>query len=766
MTAFAASRSPWAATGERAGKPVAADTVNDVKPTAARLLTALAAVLAGLVGLATVAGATVSGDTVSRAMVAGAADPAAHPVVIIGIPGLRWTDISPAATPALWRLAEHGSVGSLVVTAVQTYTCPADVWLTLNSGQRAMAPRASGRCQALPPVQPARASAAAGHGIAPGTAAAVPALTGPRGIEHYNTQLAYGPVWGLLATAAPGGCAAAVGPGAALALASRSGAVASYEPRLTSTIGAVLAKCPLTVADLGALPASRGAADRGAADRAAGRIIAAVPAGAIIVVAGLGDDSAPHLRAIIVSGPGYGAGLLKAASTRQPGMVTVTDLTPSVLDWRGRHGAVGRARIGGSEIQSSGRGSLRAAIRTLIGQDTAAQVNRHTLAPYFLIYGFGEGIVFGLIWLVLRGGDPDRRRRRRAAYRVAAVIVAAVPAGSFLASLVPWPVLPHPALLLYGIGLAWAAVIAAAALAGPWRRDRFGSPGFIGAATIVVIGIDVITGSHLQRETPFGQSALVANRFYGIGNNAIGGYALGGLLCAAWVGDAAQRRTQSRGRAVAAAGAVTAFTVIAAAWPYFGAKVGGTIAMVPAFLVLLAAIAGVTLTPRRSALVAVSGVLLIAIFAAANFWFPAATGASDIGAFVNGVLHGGAGDVLQRKIHANVGSLTENWATPIIPVVVVATGLTLAWPDRLRMATAAVAMRAEPLLLPLLTAMWLVALLGWLADDSGVTVTATALPLALPLVIAIVTGIAEQAAAGMSDPAANARTAHAADRAG
>jgi hypothetical protein len=756
-----------------------ADTVNDVKPTVARPPAAFLAVLAVLAGLAAAVGlvgpaalasarrAAVPGAGAARAAVSRAADPASRPVVIIGIPGLRWTDISPAATPELWRLAGEGSVGSLVVTAVQTYTCPADAWLTLNSGQRAMAPRTSGRCRALPAVRAAAAPAGAGPGSGPGRPATVPALTGPRGIEQYNIQFSYGPAWGLLASAARGGCVAAVGPGAALALASRSGAVASYEPRVTSTVGQALARCPLTVADLGALPAAtdRAAAVR-VADRAAGRIIAAAPAGAIIVVAGLGDDSAPHLRAIIVSGPGYGAGLLTAASTRQPGLVTMTDLAPSVLDWRGRHGAIGRARLGGSEIQSAGRGPLRDTIRTLLGQDTAAQVNRDTSARYFLIYGLGAGIVFGLIWLILRGAAPDRRRRRRAAYRVAAVIVAAGPAGSFLASLLPWPVWPHPALLLYGVGLAWAGVIAAVALAGPWRRAPLGSAGFIGAATIAVIGLDVITGSQLQPETPFGQSALVANRFYGIGNNAIGVYALGGLLCAAWAGDVALRRAQSRGRAVAAAGAVTLFTVIAAAWPHFGAKVGGTIAMVPAFLVLLAAIAGVRITPRRSALVAVSGVLLIAAFAVLNFWFPAATGTSDLGAFVSGVLHGGAGDILRRKIDSNVGSLTENWATPIIPVVVVVTGMMLAWPDRLRLHTAAQAMRAEPLLRPLLMAMWLVGLLGWLADDSGVTVTATALPLALPLVIAIVTGVAEQNAASMSDLGPDARTAPATGRAG
>jgi hypothetical protein len=348
---------------------------------------------------------------------------------------------------------------------------------------------------------------------------------------------------------------------------------------------------------------------------------------------------------------------------------------------------------------------------------------------------------------------------------VAAVIMAAVPAGSFLASLVPWPVLPHPALLLYGMGLAWSALIAAIALTGPWRRDPLGSPGFIGAVTIAIIGGDVVTGSHLQLGTPFGLSALEAGRFYGIGNNAIGVYALGGILCAAWAGSAVLRRGGSRGRAVLAAAAIAAVTVIAAGWPGFGAKVGGTIAMVPGFLVLLAALAGVKITPRRAVLVGVSGLVVIALFAVISYAV-SGPGASDISAFVGHVRHGGADSILQRKVSANVGSLTETWFTPVIPILVVVTGLMLAWPDRLRMATLSRAMHAMPLLRPLLVALWLVAVLGWLANDSGVSVTAAALPLVLPLVIAIVTGAAGEDGPAAPDVGTGARTAPATDRAG
>jgi hypothetical protein len=346
------------------------------------------------------------------------------------------------------------------------------------------------------------------------------------------------------------------------------------------------------------------------------------------------------------------------------------------------------------------------------------------------------------------------------------MLAGAIPAGSFLGGLAPWPTAAHPALVLYGTGLAAAVVIAAAALAGPWRRDPLGGPGFIGAVTVAVIGADVITGSHLQLATPFGLSALTAGRYYGIGNDAIGTYAIGGLLAAAWAGAAAARRTGRRGRAVAAGSAVAAVTVVVAAWPGFGAKVGGTIAMVPGFLVLLAGLAGVRITPRRGAVIVVSGVVLIALVAVLNYLVPA-TGASDMGAFVGHVLHGGATAILHRKVATNVSSLTENWATPVIPLVVVVTGLMLAWPARLRLRTAAAAMAAQPLLRPLLTAIWLVGVLGWLADDSGVTVTSAALPLAVPVVIALVTGIGSRpAAADISDLSPGARTAPATDRAG
>ena len=685
---------------------------------------AVGAVLLALAG-AVLPGGAAPAVASSRSPGRATSVPAARHVVLIGVPGLLWTDVTAARMPSLWRLAGQGSVGNLAVTGVHPLTCPADGWLTLNAGNRAAAPRpAGGACPPLPAVTPA-VPAAGQAGAFPARIARLPSIVSA------NAGLSENPSWGLLRGAAgPRGCATAAGPGAALALASPAGRVTSYLAGVSGLTRAVLARCPLTVIDLGPLPA--GAAPRRAAvaaadDREIGRVSAALPPGTRLVVTAPADGAVPHLHPIVITGPGYRSGLLTSPSTRQPGLAVLTDLTPTIAGWLGRPvpGTAVGARLG-----RDGRPGLAAAITGLAGQDTAAQVYRATMPWFFTIFGLAGGLLFGLA-AVLRGAG------RRMWARAAGVFLGSVPAGSFLASLAPWPEAPHPALLLYGLSVAWAAVIAAAACGGPWRRDPLGPPGFVGAVTLAVIAIDVMTGSHLQPGTPFGLSALVAGRFYGIGNNAVLVYAASGLLLCGWIGSAALRRG-SRRLAVAGISAVAVAAVTAAGWPGFGAKVGGTIAMVPGFLLLIAVAAGARITAGRGLLMVASGAAVATALAVAAYLLP---GHSDIGGFVGQVLHGGAASIVHRKVRANVGSLTVSAGSLVIPVVVAAAGAVIGWPGRFRARRLVRGYADLPLLRPLLAAIWLVGLLGWLAEDSGVTVPAAGLPLILPLLVAILAAV-------------------------
>ena len=312
-----------------------------------------------------------------------------------------------------------------------------------------------------------------------------------------------------------------------------------------------------------------------------------------------------------------------------------------------------------------------------------------------------------------------------------------VPAGTFLAGLVPWWRWPHPAVWLYGMLVAWTAAVGIAALLATRRSDRLAPLGVVCLFTVIVLGLDVMTGSRLQLETPFGLSLLEAGRFYGIGNEALGIYGVTALFGAAWLGLAALRRyPSSRRPALLVISAVAAFAVFASGWPGFGGKVGGTIAMVPCFVLLLMAVAGIRLNWRRVLLVAVSGLALFAVFALISYYTPIA-GKSDIGRFAGDVLHGHASGLLLRKIHSNIGSLAVNAFSPIIPIVVALTGLMLWRPSWFALKTVPLAYAAEPLLRPVLGVLWLMPVLGWFADDSGVIVPAAVLPLALPLGIAI-----------------------------
>src|SRR5271165_2753849 len=186
-----------------------------MRPGAVRtlLLACLLAVLAP--GMGAVFAGTASAQTT----------PVRH-VVVVGISGLRWSDVSPSVTPTLWRLAGQGSVGSLVDYAVLPLTCPADAWLTLNAGDRAQSDHTNAACGAFPAVTPA------------GAGAVVPAMGS---LEAYNNQFHNSPDWGLLAKGVPG-CATAVGPGAALALADSTGHVASYLPSAADLTAGVLAR--------------------------------------------------------------------------------------------------------------------------------------------------------------------------------------------------------------------------------------------------------------------------------------------------------------------------------------------------------------------------------------------------------------------------------------------------------------------------------------------------------------------------------------------
>ena len=126
-------------------------------------------------------------------------------VVVVGVPGLRWEDVSADVTPALWEMAERGSVGALSVRSARARTCPGDGWVQLGTGNRARGPApvrlvdGTVVCSLLPPEQPE------GDGAA---------VVGWADLVEANDELLFDAVLGLMGeeVSAGGACVLGAGP--------------------------------------------------------------------------------------------------------------------------------------------------------------------------------------------------------------------------------------------------------------------------------------------------------------------------------------------------------------------------------------------------------------------------------------------------------------------------------------------------------------------------------------------------------------------------
>ncbi|MEV1168346.1 hypothetical protein [Nonomuraea sp. NPDC049784] len=331
-------------------------------------------------------------------------------MALIGVPGLEWSDLDPSRTPNLWSLVSQGTSGSLSTRAVpppdRGTTCPTAGWLTISAGQRAGT--AGKGCPQAPAPQ------------LTGEAAKIPdwqALTAYQSETGYDAQLG---TLGQLVTD-NGGKVAAVGPGAALAAADKSGNIAKYAP----TPDAVGDLTPynliiMEVADLATawtkqpldeygvptqLPtaARQEAATR--ADRQLGTLIAKLPADTTVLVAGVSDVSPnAHLHVAIAKSPNgqpYGHGYLTATSTRQDTLVTITDLTATTIHLLGLPAP---RQVVGRAWQPNGTTSATPAdtVTELADGDLASQVLREVRGPFFTVLVTVQLLFYAFAALALR----------------------------------------------------------------------------------------------------------------------------------------------------------------------------------------------------------------------------------------------------------------------------------------------------------------------------------------------------------------------------
>ena len=719
---------------------------------------------------AAAASLVVAGVLVGALLTAGAAD-AADPgqgrVVVVGVAGLRWADVSPEATPALWSLAQHAAIGTVAARSVRSSACPADGWLAISAGARAAdaAGATEAECRTLSD---------------PGLGAPVPGwsdyLAAVRD-QSYDARL------GTLGSAlrASGVSASGFGPGAAIALADPAGAlVGDHHPvptdpaALRDELVAAMSSSRLVVIDGGVVRDGSMVRDGSSSpDSRAGAVaviesrVAAVLAALDVARSSAGLDptfllvsladsgTTPQLQLAAALGPPADASagrfddaLLAAESTRQPAMLQVTDIAPTIVTALGLPPDADGGAFVGAPIRADGSGGSTAERLDLV-LDTArhASAAGPVVTPFF---GWLFGLL-GLLVVVVVAGLARRSFDRPGALRalrIVGVAFAATPVASLLANAVPWWRSGRPGLALAALVLAGVAVIGALALVPRSRRRPLGPTTVVAAITTVVIAADVVAGAHLQVSAAMGVQPLVAGRFYGFNNSAFAMFAASSLLLAAALANPLVRRGR-RGQAAAVVGAIGLVATVLDGAPGIGSDFGGPTALFSAFAVLALLAAGIRLTWTRVLGVLLAGGAIVGIFAVVDWLRPAAS-RTHLGRFVQTAIDGGVWPVARRKLGQSLGPVFGSWTglLALAAVILIVVGLWQAWRRSARAVDGGVltelagdegaaALRTElPMLRPVALALALALGIGFLVNDSGIAIPAIGIAVALPLLLA------------------------------
>jgi hypothetical protein len=689
-----------------------------------------------------------------------------NPIILIGTGGLTWSDVSAKGTPALWSFLRDGSTAAVSVRSVFPNTCPIDGWLSLSAGNRAAAPgtgkngtrRTTDPCPPIPVVE---------SGVVPSWDDYVAAADALKFDAHLGT------LGEQLATHDQ--CVQAVGPGAGVGAAYISGAVPRYAAYDPKELTGLLSRCAVTVVDVGSLrdptdlpekeaaatePAAR-ATQASAIDKRIGEVLAAAPSGSDLVVASLSDaGSSERLRLVAAKGPHYGSGTLYSPSTRQDGLVQSADLTVTALS---AAGVPTPDFLGGFPLRRGDEGSNSEAaaqdrLTHLIDFDQASHEVHPLVPPFFNVVVSVQLLIYLFTAVVWRRdfGSIDLRLRLLRITRRVAVVAATIPAATFLANLLPWWRFPVPGVAaVLSVGL-FVAVISAVALLGPWSRRITGPLVVVALATLLVLGGDVMFGSHLQISSLMGLQPVVGGRFYGMGNVTFALFATAALLLCIAASSHFVRRGRPR-RAAVAALVVGLVAVVVDGYPGWGADGGGPPALLPGLAYLVLAILGIRMTWKRGVILGAGTVALFLLVAFLDS-LRGAENQSHLGRFFRSIFTGGAWDTIVRKLQQNIDILFGNYPLAIlVPIALVFVIYILARPTSWGSRSLQRSYEACPTLRPGLIALLITMTIGFAINDSGVAIPANGAIIAVPLIIAVSVRVLEDEARGSATTRASRR---------
>jgi hypothetical protein len=381
----------------------------------------------------------------------------------------------------------------------------------------------------------------------------------------------------------------------------------------------------------------------------------------VMVVAPTPPAGDEQLTVFSIAGPGVHRGAATSSTTRRPGYVTLTDIAPEVLRLFDVPVPEGMEATSISTI--AGDASTATRVDGLVRASERAELRDRAFGPVAVVFVAMVAIDLALAILCLA-----RYPRVTRPVTVLSLWILAIPLVAFLSGAFPLERLTPIwlGIAVFGAALAVALVVGAASRS----RPRL-APLAIILAIWLVLAVDVCTGAHLQIDTLFGYSPVVAGRFAGFGNQA---FSLFGIAAIAAVTGAYDLIGPThRGRAptwfLVAASLFFTVSVFLDGAPDLGSDVGGVLALTPAAVLTVLLLGRVRVRVRTVALslgVAVGLLVVFTLFDLARD----PDQRTHLGRFASKLFSSGVGQIIKRKIATNLDVFSTIWAW-IIPAALV-----------------------------------------------------------------------------------------------
>ena len=678
----------------------------------------------------------------------------ADKVVVFGMPHLAWDDVGHGRLPNLDRLARTGAVAAMSVRTVSHDPSIAEGYATLGAGTRVSAGGTSGAAyDASTPLENGTAAESLARRVGRRVAGQVVVVDGPAAVRanqgkhlsslpgalgeamekaHRGTATVGNADLGAVGnaqpmTARPAAMAVMDGVSAVDAGAVEPAEVLAEDPsspfgvqsdadKVVAQTTSALARSDVVVVDTGDVERARALSSQGLSpavaqarrealahtDDVLGRVARSLPPRTLLlVISVVPPDNTWHLTPVVASGAGVAKGYLHSPSTDRLGLVTLTDVAPTILHSLGvpvPDGMIGqplRYHPGSVDI---GR---------LAGLDHGGTTRDSIYPGIALGFVLLHAAVYLVAALLLSRRDVGRSEPF---LRYGVLAIAALPLATFLVKALP---LDGAA----SLPVMFAVDAVMVAVASRSRRHPLSALAWIMGFTAVVLMVDVATGARLQVNSVLGYSPQTAARFFGIGNSAFAILAATGILAAAIHLHYAPRRREAL---LTITGFLLLLVIVDGA-PSLGGDVGGILTLVPVIGLALIAFSGRRISWRTVAvLVGVTALVLGGALVLDLLRPPEAR--THLGRVVTNVHQAGGGSFLTtvaRKVGTNLRVLKTTVWSWLVPIIAAFLLYLLIWERRL----GRLLPRGSALRIGVIAALG-AGLLGFAMNDSGVVITA------------------------------------------